>query len=81
MKMPVMSDRKRALARGSRMTVYRPGSSAFGFLLPTAFFDATSVYADALIWPISRTPVMPAQPDPEPSFMRHVRMKPVFASR
>src|SRR5688572_3275528 len=80
-KRPVIKDRKRALARGSRITVYRPGSIARGRRLLSAFSEATSVSAFGSIILRSLIPVVPAQPDPLPSAMRHVRTKPASATR
>ena len=63
------------------MAVYRPGSIIFGLRLRSALLDATSVSAFASIMVTSLMPVMPAHPDPLPSAMRHVRTKPVSATR
>jgi len=52
-----------------------PGSSAFGLRDLIALSAAISVSAAASIFEMSFSPVVPAQPDPVPSGVRHVRMK------
>ena len=79
--MLVISDRKRALARDSRITVYRPGSSAFAPRPGNALFAADSVSALQQIMLKSFTPLIAANPEPLPSAMRQVSTKPRSAER
>ena len=76
-----MSERNRALARGSRIVVYRPGSIFRGFWLFSALLDAISVMLFGSMSVMSFTPVMPAQPEPLPSGIRHVSTRPASAAR
>ena len=80
-KIPVRSERNLALARGSRITVYRPGSIARAFRLRRALSAAVFVRAAGSIMERSLIPVIPAQPEPVPSGVRQVRMKLVSATR
>ncbi len=78
---PSASDRNRAAGRGSRITVYVPGSTARGLRDDSALVDAVSLIATASIPETSLRPVVPAHPEPVPSGVRHVRIRLASAYR